>query len=112
MKKKVKKQSVIKNIIALLIFLAIPFFAYRSCTSGYDKYAFYVHVNDETIFETRLDPSEARILDRGRRLIDEIIMMDKEMDNGDGANTGKLRWYVCSGIDCNEGWESSFLTEK
>ena len=112
MNKKVKKQSVLKNLIALLIFLAIPFFAYRSCTSGYDKYAFYVHVNDEAIFETRLDPLDARIIDRGRQLKDEIIMMDKDIDSGDGANTGKLRWYVCSGIDCDEGWESSFLTGK
>ena len=112
MKKKVNKQSVIKNIIALLIFLAIPFFAYRSCTSGYDKYAFYVHVNDMAIFETRLDPSDARIIDRGRQLKDEIVKMDKEIDTGDGANAGKLRWYVCMGIDCDEGWESSFLTGK
>ncbi|MCP4370462.1 MAG: hypothetical protein GY797_20475 [Deltaproteobacteria bacterium] len=111
-KKKSVSKSIVKNVIALLIFFAIPFFAYRSCTSGYDKYAFFVQVNDGAIFETRLDPSDARIIDRGRKLKDEIIMMDKEIDSGDGANAGKLRWYVCSGIDCDEGWERSFLTGK
>ncbi|MFX1566599.1 MAG: hypothetical protein ACFFCH_11485 [Promethearchaeota archaeon] len=103
------KKSIGKNIIALLIFVAILFFAYRSCTSGYDKYVFYVHVNDEAIFETRLDPSDVRIIDRGRQLKDEIIMIDKKIDSGDGAYAGKLRWYICSGIDCDEGWENSFL---
>ncbi len=102
----------IKNIIVLLIFLAIPFFAYRSCTTGYDRYAFYVHVNDGAAFEARLAPSDARIIDRGRRLKDDIIIMDKDIDNGDGAKAGKLRWYVCSGIDCDEGWENSFLPVK
>jgi hypothetical protein len=116
MNKNTKKQSILKslakNIIALLIFLAIPFFAYRSCTSGYDKYAFYVHVNDEAIYEAQLDPSDARIIGRGRQLEDEIIIMDRDIDNGDGLNTGNFRWYVCSGIDCDEGWETSFLSEN
>jgi len=105
-------KSIVKNMIALLIFLGIPFFAYRSCTSGYDKYAFYVHVNDEAIFEARLEYSDARIIDQGRQLKDEIIMMDKNIDRGDGANAGKVRWYICSGIDCDEGWENSFLAGK
>ena len=116
MHKHIEKQSFLKslakNVSALLIFLAIPFFAYRSCTSGYEKYAFYVHVSDEAIFETQLDPADARILDRGRQLKDEIIMMDNNIDNGDGSNAGRLRWYICSGIDCDEEWEKSFLSAQ
>jgi hypothetical protein len=39
-------------------------------------------------------------------------MNKKDIDSGDGANAGKLRWYVCSGIDCDEEWENSFLAGK
>ena len=102
------KKSMVKNIIVLLIFFAILVFAYRSCTSGYDQYAFYVHVTEEAVFKTRLNPSDTRIIDRGRQLTDDIIMMDNDVDNGDGSNAGKFRWYICSGIDCDEGWEGSF----
>ena len=110
--KKSTLKSIVKNIIVLLIFLGVPFFAYRSCTKGYDKYAVFIQVKDEAIFETRLEPSDVRIIDRGRKLKDTILAMDKEIDNGDGPRSGKLRWYVCSGIDCDEGWERSFLSEK
>jgi hypothetical protein len=101
-----------KNIITLLIVFSFLFFAYRSCTKGYDAYAFFVHVKDVTIFKSRLAPADTRIIERGRRLKEDIILMDKEVDNGDGPNKGALRWYVCSGIDCDEGWERSFLLEK
>ena len=101
-----------KNIITLLIVFAFLFFAYRSCTKGYDAYAFFVHVKDATIFKSRLSPSDTRIIDRGRRLKNDIILMDKEVDKGDGPQKGTLRWYGCSGIDCDEGWEHSFLPDK
>jgi hypothetical protein len=101
-----------KNIITLLIVFSFLFFAYRSCTKGYDAYAFFVHVKDVTVFMSRLSPADTRIIDRGRRLKNDIILMDNEIDNGDGAHKGAFRWYGCSGIDCDEGWESSFLVEK
>jgi hypothetical protein len=41
-----------------------------------------------------------------------IIAMDTETDNGTGPNKGNVRWYGCSGIDCDEGWEHSFLPKK
>ena len=110
--KKRSNLKLIANITALLIFFGIIFVAYRSCTKGYDKYAVFIQVKDEAIFETRLEPSDVRIIDRGRKLKDTILAMDKEIDNGDGPRLGKLRWYVCTGIDCDEGWESSFLREK
>jgi len=99
----------IKNIIVILIFFGILLFAYRSCTSGYDQYAYFIQTSDEAIFESRLNPSDTRIIDRGHKIKDEIFLMDKKIDGEDGANTGKLRWYGCSGIDCDEGWENSFL---
>ena len=102
----------IKNTAVLVIFFGIIFVAYRSCTKGYDKYAMFVQVKDEAVFENRLNTSDVRIIDRGRKLKDTILAMDKEIDNGDGPRSGKLRWYVCTGIDCDEGWESSFLPEK
>jgi hypothetical protein len=35
--------------------------------------------------------------------------MDNDIDSGDGPRQGKLRWYVCAGIDCDEGWENRFI---
>ena len=101
-----------KNIITLLIVFAFLFFAYRSCTKGYDAYAFFVHVKDVAVFKSRLSPADTRIIDRGRKLKEDIILMDKEFDNGDGPIKGAFRWYGCSGIDCDEGWEHSFLPDK
>ena len=99
----------VKNIIVLVIFFSILFLAYRSCTKGYDQYGVFVQVTDEAVFDAVLDPKDSRIIDRGRRLIDEIKRIDNDIDNGDGPHKGRLRWYVCSGIDCEEGWERGFF---
>ena len=99
----------VKNVIVLLVFFSILIIAYRSCTKGYDQYAVFVQVSDEAVFNTTLDPSDSRIIDRGRRLKNEILIMDRDIDHGDGPDRGRLRWYVCSGIDCEEGWERGFL---
>ena len=111
-----QKQSTSKFLvnfaIALFTVSSVFFIAFRSCTRGYEKFAIYVHVNDESIFENRLEPSDIRIIDKGRKLKDEIIKMDSDIDNGDGAILGKLRWYTCGGIDCDEGWENRFLLNK
>jgi hypothetical protein len=101
-----------KNVSILLIVAFILFFAYRSCTKGYDRYAFFVHAEDSTLFASRLSSSDPRIMDHGRRLKEEILLMDREVDCGDGPGEGRLRWYVCSGIDCDEGWEQSFIKRK
>lgn len=102
-------KSNVKTLLILVVFLGVPVTAYRSCTSGYDQYAYFVRVSDESVFKARLKPSDKRILERGRRLTAEVNAMDQETDSGDGPKAGKLRWYVCSGIDCDEGWEKSFL---
>jgi hypothetical protein len=97
------------NIIALLIFFGVPLFAYHSCTSGYDKYVYFVEVNDQEAFAKLLQDGDEKIIAHGRRLKEEVILQDTNNDNGNGANQGHLRWYVCSGIDCDEGWQSSFM---
>lgn len=38
--------------------------------------------------------------------------MDKDMDQANGPNQGTIRWYTCSGIDCDEGWQRSFRPNK
>jgi hypothetical protein len=108
-----EKHSIQKSLfnlaIALLIFTGIFIFAFRTCTQGYDKYVIYIQASDISIFSDELAVSDARIVDRGRKLKDEVIEMDKEIDHGDGPDSGRLRWYVCGGIDCEEGWEREFL---
>lgn len=82
---------------------------YRSCTEGYEKYGYVVHAKNETVFSHVLADSDPNISSHGRKLLDDIEKMDQRIDHGDGPNKGLLRWYVCSGIDCDEGWQSSFL---
>ncbi len=101
-----------KNIIVLVIVFAGFFVLYRSCTKGYDNYAYFVQVNDEAVFAKNLSEGDTRILEHGRKLKTDIIAMDKDLDQGNGPNLGKIRWYICSGIDCDEGWEISFRPKK
>jgi len=101
-----------KNIIILVIVFAALFFLYRSCTKGYDNYAYFVQVNDEAVFAKNLSESDTRILEHGRKLKTDVIAMDKDKDQGNGPDQGKIRWYTCSGIDCDEGWQQSFSPKK
>ena len=81
--KKSTLKSIVKNIIALLIFLGIPFYCYQSLTKGYDKYVVFVQANEESIFKAPLNPLDSRIIDQGRLLKDEILIMD---DNEERLN--------------------------
>ena len=101
-----------KNIIILSIVFFVFFFLYRSCTKGYDKYAYFVQVNDEAVFAKALSEGDTRIIEHGRKLKTDVIGMDKEIDQGNGPNQGTIRWYTCSGIDCDEGWQRSFRPAK
>ncbi len=97
-----------KNIIILAIVFSMLFFLYRSCTKGYDNYAYFVQVNDQTVFAKILSKDDTRIIAHGRKLKADIIAMDKDIDQANGPDQGIIRWYVCSGIDCDEGWQGSF----
>ncbi len=99
-----------KNIIILFAVIMLLFFMYRSCTEGYEKYGYFVHAKNEAVFNRALVDSDPNIIDHGRKLIDDIDLMDQRIDNGDGSQKGLVRWYVCSGIDCDEGWQNSFTS--
>ncbi len=102
---------IMKNIIVFVIVIAMLFFLYRSCTTGYDNYAYVVHANDEAVFEKILSGDDSRIIEHGRKLKTDVIAMDKDLDKGNGPDQGIVRWYGCSGIDCDEGWQRSFRVE-
>ncbi|MFH0725747.1 MAG: hypothetical protein V2B19_05260 [Pseudomonadota bacterium] len=98
-----------RTLITLAIVFAVFFFLYRSCTKGYDQYAYFVHVKNETVFKATLSDADSQILDHARRSKKEVMSMDQQIDKSDGPEKGMLRWYDCSGIDCDEGWQRGFL---
>jgi hypothetical protein len=106
------QKSIGAIFLGLIIFFLIFFFALRLCSRPYQKYVVYVQARDETIFKKHLSGSDPRLVGYGRILKDEIVEKDNDIDNGDGPNSGKLRWYICGGIDCDEGWESRFLQKN
>ena len=109
---KLGKDQISKSVGQLafgLIVFGIIFFLFLYWQSrGYKKYVVYVQVNTEAIFNNTLNPVDPQILDYGRKYKKEILDIDK----GDGPNAGKLRWYFCGGIDCDEGWESRFIIKE
>ena len=113
---KLGKDEIVKSlgslIVGLFIFFIIFFLSIRWYARPYNRFVIFVHVKDENIFEDTLTPSDPRLLDFGRRTKEEIIATDTKKDNGDGPDSGKLRWYVCGGIDCDEGWETRFIDER
>ena len=66
-----------------------------------------MHVENEKVFETKI-LINTEVKGHGRSLIEEIKFKDKAIDNGDGQHKKKYRWYVCKGVDCDEGWERRF----
>jgi hypothetical protein len=105
-------KSVGSLILGLIFFFAIFFFTIRWCARGYNKFVIYVQVEKEDIFKNTLNTSDPHLLNYGRKLKEEVIAIDNDKDNGDGPNFGKVRWYVCGGIDCDEGWDSRFISER
>jgi hypothetical protein len=88
------------------------FLLFHWYTRGYKKHVIYVQVNNEAIFSNILNPLDPQILDYGRKYKKEIFDIDNDIDKGDGPDAGKLRWYVCGGIDCDEGWEMRFIKKE
>jgi len=97
-----------KNLLIIIVVFSVLFFLYRSCTKGYDQYGYYVQVKNETLFKESLSDSDPDIISHGRKLISEILQIDQTSDNGNGSEIGYVRWYICSGIDCDERWQDSF----
>ncbi len=71
-----------------------------------------MQVNDEAVFTKTLSKGDTHIIEHGRKLKTDVIAMDKKKDQGNGSKQGKIRWYICRGIDCDEGWQSSFRPKK
>jgi len=113
---KLGKNKIIKSVGQLafgLIIFGIIFFLFLHWQSkGYKEYVIYVQVNNEGIFNNTLNPADPLILGYGRKNKTEIFDIDNDIDKGDGPNAGKLRWYVCGGIDCDEGWEGRFIIKE
>jgi uncharacterized membrane protein (DUF106 family) len=105
-------KSVGQLIFGLMIILIIFYLFLYWQASGYKNYVIYVQVKNEAMFNNTLKSSDPYILDYGRKLKEEVIAIDDDKDNGDGPNLGTLRWYVCGGIDCDEGWESRFIKKN
>jgi hypothetical protein len=76
----------------------------------YSRYAVCVSVDDTSLYEKVLSPTEVEY--RGRILIQDCEQIDNDIDGGDGPDKGKVRWYVCYGIDCHEGWEYAFTSQR
>ena len=75
----------------------------------YSRYAVCVEVNDTSLYEKVLSESDVGYY--GRIPVQDCEQIDKDVDGGDGPDKGKVRWYLCYGIDCHEGWEYSFTGE-
>ena len=69
-----------------MIVFAGLFFLYRSCTQGYTDYAFFVHAKNKAVFKTVLSDSNKSIIECGRKLILDIILIDREIDKGNGPD--------------------------
>jgi hypothetical protein len=76
----------------------------------YSRYAVCVSVEDTSLYEKVLSPTEVAY--HGRILLQDCEQMDKNIDGGDGPDKGKVRWYLCYGIDCHEGWEYAFTSQR
>jgi hypothetical protein len=76
----------------------------------YSRYAVCVEVEDTSLYEKVLSPSDVTYY--GRIVIQDCEQIDKDIDGGDGPDEGRVRWYVCYGIDCHEGWEYSFTKQR
>jgi len=102
------KQLVRKLVFLVIVLFIIGILGYTIYANirAYNKYGYYVYVSDENVFVSKIDPKNPKIIGHGRMLQKKIIRLDEEVDRGDGQKMGKIRWYECYGIDCDEGWES------
>ncbi|MBF0187730.1 MAG: hypothetical protein HQL50_07380 [Magnetococcales bacterium] len=77
---------------------------------GYSAYAYCVEASDQAIFDQQ-SPLPGNKVFHKRILLSSCQARDQKIDGGDGLKAGKVRWYLCYGIDCDEGWANSFHTD-
>jgi len=93
-------------LVILFFIIGIPSYIIYINIRVYNRYGYYVHVTNENVFDSTIDPKNPKIIDHGRLLQEKIIGLDEKIDDGDGKKGGKIRWFECYGIDCDESWES------
>ncbi len=93
-------------LVIVFFIIGIPSYIIYLNMRAYNRYGYYVHVTNENVFDSTIDPKNSKIVDHGRLLQEKIIRLDEKIDGGDGKKVGKIRWFECYGIDCDEGWES------
>lgn len=98
-------RKLVYSVIVVFIISIVGYTIYANL-KVYQSYGYFVQVSAEDVFVSRLDPSNPLIVDHGRMLKEKIRLLDNKIDRGDGHKEGFVRWYGCSGIDCDEGWES------
>jgi len=76
----------------------------------YSKDAVCVVVDDASIYERKLSSSKVKC--NSRISIQDCEEEDQMIDGGDGPHKGKVRWYICWGIDCDEAWEYAFMPKQ
>lgn len=105
------KRLVKKLVFPVIVLCITGFIVYILVINmrAYNKYGFFVHASDESVFVSKIDPHDPRIVNHGRIKKEKIFELDREIDKGDGRRQGKVRWYECYGIDCDEGWETSLI---
>jgi len=74
---------------------------------GYSRNVYYVQVSDPAVFDVKpINSSDSNIIAHGGISYERVNVLDFEVDKGDGDKNGNIRWYRCSGIDCDEGWQN------
>ena len=73
----------------------------------YSRNAVCVVSEDVSDYKKKLSSSTVGYY--GRIPVQDCKEDDFLIDGGDGPDKGRVRWYICWGIDCDEAWESSFI---
>jgi hypothetical protein len=93
-------------LVIVFLIIGIPGYIIYLNIRAYNKYSYYVYASEENIFVSKIDPKNPKIISHGRMKKKKILSIDDKIDNGNGPKKGKVRWYDCYGIDCDEGWEN------
>ncbi len=100
-----KRKKVIMPIIACSFLLGFVYMVYDNM-QAYRTYGYCVVVEKVESFSKLSLPQDVEF--NGRIPITECNKRDNAIDNGDGPKKGNVRWYNCTGPDCDEGWREGF----
>jgi len=89
----------------LLLTLLLLFWLLSTCTHGSSGYAInsnLLQVDDPKIFDSLSAPGSQVAFEGEVLPTAECFIRDLKVDGGDGPGEGKVRWFICPGIDCDE----------